>query len=78
MLNHVLFYIGVAALVIVGLIVAGSAFVSIYASIRNSKAELAEQRAAEASATAGNLADTIPTDNTNNHDEVEKKEVEEQ
>ncbi|MBR6458659.1 MAG: hypothetical protein IKS49_00675 [Actinomycetaceae bacterium] len=68
MLNHVLFYIGVAALVIVGLIVAGSAFVSIFASIRNSKAELAEQRAAEASA----------ADITNDRPEVAVKETEEQ
>ena len=63
MLNHVLFYIGVAALVIVGLIVAGSAFVSIFASIRNSKAELAEQNS---------------TYNSNDHDDVEKEETEEQ
>ncbi|MBR5950545.1 MAG: hypothetical protein IKZ87_03830 [Actinomycetaceae bacterium] len=43
MLNHVLYYVGVSALVLVGVIIAGSAFVSIFASIRNSKAELAEQ-----------------------------------
>ena len=61
MLNQILFYIGVVALVIVGLIVAGSAFVSIYASIKNSKAELAEQNS---------------TNNSNDHDDVEKEEVE--
>ena len=67
-LNNLLFSIGVIALVIVGVIVAASAFVSIFASIRNSKAELAEQRAAEASA-----ADTI-----NDRPELDVKETEEQ
>ena len=63
MLNHVLFYIGVAALVIVGLIIAGSAFVAIFASIRNSRAELAEQNS---------------INNSNDHDEVGTEKVEEQ
>lgn len=68
MLNHVLYYIGVTALVLVGLIVAISAFVSIFASIRNSRAESAAQSA----------ADEPLTDDTNNHNDVQMKEVEEQ
>ena len=57
-LNNLLFSIGIIALVIVGVIIAASAFVSIFASIRNSKAELAEQNS---------------TYNSNDHDDVEKE-----
>ena len=67
-INHLLFSIGVIALVVVGVIIAGSAFVSIFASIRNSKAELAEQRVAEASA----------ANTTNDRPEMDVKETEEQ
>ena len=62
-LNNLLFSIGVIALVIVGVIIAASAFVSIFASIRNSRAELAEENS---------------TNNSNNHDDVETEETEEQ
>lgn len=67
-MNYVLYYIGVTALVLVGLIVAISAFVAIFASIRNSKAELAEERTAQAGAVS----------TTNDRPEVDVKETEEQ
>lgn len=88
--NHVLYYIGVSALVLVGLIVAASAFVAIFASIRNSRAEFAEaqESAAEqiltkaeeqASAEAEGQATPEGEGGTStNHDDVETKKVEEQ
>lgn len=68
MLNHVLYYIALSALVLGGLIVAFSACVAIVASVRKGKAERLAQ----------SVTSEFPASDTNSFDDVDAKEVEEQ
>lgn len=64
--NHILYYVGVTAIVLAGVIIAASAFIAIYMNIKNSKAELSDQNSTDGSAANGI-----------SHDEADVKEVEE-
>lgn len=80
---HLLYYVGATAIVVAGIIIAASAFIAIYMNIKNGKAQSAEQdatdaRAADASVTGASVIGGSFADDTNNHNDVDAKEVEEQ